>query len=327
MVRQVTWTLTLTTAWLTASFASAQGTRNPAPAKNSPAPSATQQPTAGAKKAAPKPLTQEEIARLEAAMEPILAEWEKRSAKVSSLDAAYDYIHHSVGFGNEYYRGRAMLQSPDKACIQNTKKVLADDGKPLVEVDEKGVRRERLEPIPHDRIVCTGTEVIQYTFEKRQIIRHPLEQQAQLKQLQEGPLPFLFNMKSSELKKRYYMRLNQEFAEVYKIDIFPLKSIDADSFDHAVLWLSKKTYLPDKLWLIKKGAKEYDEYVFGGSNNMVLANQTIDEKWFKFQMYKDFQVVVNKQQDVQPIPVNNSSNRAPATRDQATQQTGRANPK
>lgn len=252
-------------------------------------------------------------------MNAILAEWEVRSSKITSLDAVFDMINRNPGFGDQWYRGRAMLQSPDKCCLQFQLYKLDDDRKPIKLTDDKGKQTAKLEKEPEKRIVCTGTEVLQYMWENRVLTVYPLDKQARQKALQEGPLPFLFNMKASEAKQRYVMRLYKEFPGEYVIDIDPRMQIDGESFMQARLWLNKETFLPNQLWLVKPGGKEREEYKFNDANDKIVVNSPMDQKFFTFQNFQGWKTVVNKSGNEKPPGAAQAPRGAAVPRQQATQ--------
>ena len=226
-----------------------------------------------------------------AEMDRVLGQWEARSKTVNSLDVLFDRIDISPGWGNQHYQGRAMLQSPDLACLQFQKKKLGADGKPLFTVSKDGKKVAQLEPEPSERIVCTGNEVLQYSWADRKILVHPLDKQARTKALQQGPLPFLFNMKAADAKRRYTMTLMKQDERDYLIGIVPNEEIDKDSFSHAFLWLNKKSFLPDQLSLYMVGGKERQDFLFAGDLNTIITNSALDPKFFLFNRFKDWNVV------------------------------------
>ena len=62
--------------------------------------------------------------------------------------------------------------------------------------------------------------------------------------LEEGPLPFLFNMKASEAEARYLMTLVSEDKDFYVISVAPRLRVDQEAFSKAFLKLNGKTFLP-----------------------------------------------------------------------------------
>ncbi len=71
-----------------------------------------------------------------------------------------------------------MLQSPDLACLQFQKYKLDAKGKPLFVKMKDGKAVPQLEPEPYERIVCTGKEVLQYSWDDQKIFVFPLDKQA-----------------------------------------------------------------------------------------------------------------------------------------------------
>lgn len=241
-------------------------------------------------------------------MERVLAEWEKRSKQVVSLDVLFDRIDRAPAWGDQYYQGRAMLQSPDLACLQFQKYKLDPKGKPMFTAGKDGkVNVPLLEPEPFERIVCTGNEVLQYSWDDHKIFVFPLDKQSKMKALQQGPLPFLFNMKAAEAKKRYTMTLRKQDDRDYLIAIAPNEQIDKDSFSTAFLWLSKETYLPNQLWLYTVGEKERQEFRFTGNYNTIKANTAMDKNFFVAKKIDGWKVIENPGADAKGKP-----NAAPA---------------
>lgn len=234
-----------------------------------------------------------EQAKARQAMDRVLAEWEVKSKQIKSLDVVFDRVDRSVGWGDQYYQGRAMLQSPDQACLQFQKNKLDPDGKPLVSVDKSGRKVAQLEAEPYERIVCTGTEVLQYSWDDRKMFIFPLDDESRQKALQQGPLPFLFNMKAADARRRYSMSLLKEDDKEYLIGIDPREEIDKKSFSRAFLWLSKTTYLPNQLWLYTVGEKERQEFRFAGGSNTIVANRPLDQSFFKPKQYEGWKVIRN----------------------------------
>ena len=130
--------------------------------------------------------------------------------------------------------------------------------------------------MPHERIVCTGKEVWQYHSPTRQIFIFPLEKQQQQRALEEGPLPFLFNMRADEAKKRYQMSLIAENSATYMVTVIPLLEIDKESFSKAIIQLDRKYLLPTNIVLIAPDGKSTQDYKFSD----VKPNAVVDARNF-----------------------------------------------
>jgi len=196
-------------------------------------------------------------------MEQLLILWEKQSARLKSLDVKFKRVDHSPAWGdNELYEGRAMLQSPNLAWL-DFKKVSVD-------------KQNKATLVPYERIVCTGKEVWQYNSPTRQIFIFPLEKMEQQRALEEGPLPFLFNMKAAEAKKRYQMSLVSENSANYLVKVIPLLEIDKESFSKAMIQLDRKYLLPTNIVLIMPDGKSTQDYKFSD----VKPNAVVDARNF-----------------------------------------------
>jgi TIGR03009 family protein len=180
-----------------------------------------------------------------ARMKQLLRLWEQQSAKLKTLDVSIDRVDKSAAWGDEHYKGRALLRSPNLAWLDFQK------------VEQEGSQAKLK---PHERIVCTGTEVWQYRSDTKQIFIFPLEKQMQKRALEEGPLPFLFNMRAADAEARYTMSLVNETKDYYVVSVVPKLKIDLESFSKAFLKLNKQTFLPDRIWLQSPNGKDSKDF-------------------------------------------------------------------
>ncbi len=211
-----------------------------------------------------------DLAAERAEMDKLLGLWEQQSARLTSLVVSYKRVDKSPGWNEEIeYEGNAYLQTPSLACL-HSKKNTAPPPKP-------GQKPVSPTFVDHERIVCTGKEVLQYDYASKEIFRFPLDKQARKKALEEGPLPFLFNMKAEETKTRYSMSLHSQNAKAYLIAVLPRLDEDKEVFSRAFIQLNKQTFLPDRLMLVSPNEKDTQDYRF----NQVEANKTIDPKFFQ----------------------------------------------
>ncbi len=196
-------------------------------------------------KAAPAK-TPEEIAALAKRMDQLLATWEQRSAQVKELDAEFTRKDHSPAWQeNTEYKGRALLKSPDLAYLD------------FLKFDPAEKKHNH-----YERIICTGKEVYHYQTASRQIFIFPLSAEERSRALEEGPLPFLFNMKADRAKQRYKMLLRSENEQGAWIEIQPLEKIDQESFSKVYVLLNKEKFLPDRLVLYAPNGKDTQDYKF-----------------------------------------------------------------
>ena len=226
-----------------------------------------------AKAATPRPVDPEAPAKMDA----ILKKWEANSVKVTKLDVIFTRIDEERGWGKTTFEGRAVLQSPNLAWLDLQK----------VEVNEKTKAKEVK---PHERIISTGKEIWQYSPPIKQIIIHPLAVEERQRALDQGPLPFLFNMKAAEARKRYAMTLLDETPEVSIIKIVPLLANDLESFEYAIAQLDKVTLQPRQLRLVDKARDTKDYWI-----TKMDSNPTTDfSKYFVGERYAGWSVERNE---------------------------------
>ncbi|HEV3165800.1 MAG TPA: outer membrane lipoprotein-sorting protein, partial [Isosphaeraceae bacterium] len=174
-----------------------------------------------------------------------------------------------------FFQGRAILKSPDLAFL-----------------DFQKVVGKEMKLVPYEQIRCTGKEVYQYLNERKQIYIYPLAKQERQRALEEGPLPFLFNMKADEANARYLMNLISENIQYYVITIQPRKAIDKSAFIRADVVLDRATFLPAglKLYLPPDG-KDVQTYRFTGDGHFIKPNVEVNEQNFQGKVLNGWDIV------------------------------------
>ncbi len=242
------------------------------------------------KQAATPAKSPEELARLAKRMDALMAAWEDRSSKVKELDAEFTRQDKSPAWQEEAeYKGRALLKSPDLAYL---------DFEKFDPAQKKHVH--------HERIVCTGKEVFHYQTASLQIFIYPLSKEERSRALEEGPLPFLFNMKADKAKQRYKMNLLSENDLGAWIQILPLEKIDQESFSKVYVLLNKQKFLPDRLILWAPNGKDTQDYKF----KTIKMNSNIDVTNFEGKIPASGWDVVRNPAGTQPTN-GNSNPQAP----------------
>jgi TIGR03009 family protein len=200
-------------------------------------------------------------AMLQAKLDQLLIRWEAQSKTTTSLSVKFKRTDLIKAFGRTIvYEGQAKLQSPDLAYIDFYEQV---SGKP---------------PVFRERIVCDGKKVYQFTGEVRQIAVFPLPEDRQNKALQEGPLPFLFNMSVERARQRYQMTLDEERPEAYVIRVKPKLELDQEEYSQALILLDKEKFQPLALQLVAPNGKDRKTFDFRGRDYEV--NARINPEYF-----------------------------------------------
>ncbi len=166
-------------------------------------------------------------------MDAILDAWSKRSKTVQTLYARFTREDVVQAWQDKTrYDGTAYLQSPNLAYLNFEK--FGEDGKSK----------------PYERIVCNGSQVYHFLADSKQVHIYTLAQQERQRALEEGPLPFLFNMDATLARQRYQMTLLQENDELFLIAITPLQQVDREAFSRAYVYLDKERFMPTQIRLI-----------------------------------------------------------------------------
>ncbi len=229
----------------------------PAPAER-PAPRQTAQPA--------KPINP-------AKMDWLLTQWEQQSSRLKTLDVTILRIDDTPAWGDlEYYEGRALFKSPNLAFIDFNKIKQDDKKKPI-----KDPQKNKFVSEPYERIICTGNEVWQYRSDTQQIFVFPLEKNKQKKAIEEGPLPFLFNMRADDARQRYQMTLMSEDEKSYGACIKPKLKEDQESFSLAYVNLDRKYLLPIRIIMLSPDGKSKKDFRLGP----MYPNRQVNDKNFE----------------------------------------------
>jgi TIGR03009 family protein len=239
-----------------------------------------------------------------AAMERLLQAWAQQSAKVKSLDAKFHRVDSQPEWMvTTFYEGRALLQAPNKAWLIHKKIETGAGNKPLREADGKPVSKF------YEKIICNGAQVFHYKAETQQLFIYTLDKDKQKRALEEGPLPFMFDFRIDEAKKRYDMSLLGENDTHYQVLIIPKLKDDRDGFIKATVWLDKKTFLPAALRLTSPNGKDTQTYTF----QEIRADVQINPANFVGEFPRGWQV------NRDPVPGQGAPGNAPPLRPQPVQ--------
>jgi TIGR03009 family protein len=214
-------------------------------------------------------------------MQQLLGLWEGQSAKLQTLELAMYRIDKDPKWGDEeHYLGRAAFKNPQLAYLDFRKVKMRE------QADPKDKRKKQFVPekkddktvsVPFETIICTNQEVWQYRYDVRKIYIFPLDKDQRKRALEEGPLPFLFNMRAADANKRYDMALQGENKSQYLVMIKPLLKEDQDTFNIAWVYLDKKFLLPTRIYLLGPDKHSSKDFVLSD----IKANKPVDDQFFR----------------------------------------------
>jgi len=206
----------------------------------------------------------------------LLKQWEHQSSLLKTLDVTILRIDKNPAWDEvEYYEGRALFKSPNLAFIDFNKIKQNEKKKPVKVKDPQ--RRDKWLSTPYERIVCTGEEVWQYKSDTQQIFIFPLGKNEKKKAIEEGPLPFLFNMHAADARQRYEMRLISEDEKGYGVSIKPKLQEDKESFSIAFVKLDHDFLLPVQIVLKSPDGKSQKDFLLGP----IYPNKAVNDKNFE----------------------------------------------
>jgi TIGR03009 family protein len=206
-------------------------------------------------------------------MEWLLKKWEHQSSMLKTLDVTILRIDQNPAWDElEYYEGRALFKSPNLAFIDFSKIKQNEKKKPVKDPQKK----DKWLSTPFERIVCTGQEVWQYKSDTQQIFIFPLGKNEKKKAIEEGPLPFLFNMHASDARQRYEMRLISEDQKGYGVSIKPKLPEDKESFSIAFVQLDRDFLLPVRILMKSPDGKSQKDFSLGP----MFPNKVVNDKNF-----------------------------------------------
>src|SRR5262249_7794248 len=134
----------------------------------------------------------------------------------------------------EHYLGQAKFKTPALAYVDYRKIKMQAQADPKIKGKKVFVPAKKkngeLDSVSFETILCTGTEVWDYRYDVRQIIVYTLDKNERKRALEEGPLPFLFNLRAQDAQARYEMVLQREDKQSYLVMVRPRLQEDASVF-------------------------------------------------------------------------------------------------
>ncbi len=214
-------------------------------------------------------------------MQRLLLDWQGQSAKLKSLEVSIYRIDKDPAWNEEeHYIGSAAFRHPQLAFLDFRKVKLQprpdpkDKNKKVYVAAKK--KNGTIDAAPFETIVCTGQEVWHYRYDVTQIFIYPLDKNQRKRALEEGPLPFLFNMRAAEAQQRYDMVLRSENEKHYLVEILPKLPEDKESFSVAWVYLDKNYLLPTRIALLAPDRKSSKDFHLSN----IQPNKAVEDRKF-----------------------------------------------
>ncbi len=171
-----------------------------------------------------------------------LQQWEKKMQEITSLSAKLERNEKDKTFKTEEKYG---------GFAQYMKVGQGDKAQNLALLEMKIAGKQDI----HERIVCTGTFIYQFSPGDQKIYATELPKPKAGQVGQDSFLTLVFGASSADLRGRYDLRLSTDAPHptgedkfyIY-VDVYPKTAGDKADFQRAQLVLNKDNFLPRRLW-------------------------------------------------------------------------------
>lgn len=221
----------------------AQQPAGKSPLRPAQSPPATSKPGPATKQARPddNPMIIEPVSP---ELKEILNEWEQKSGAIKSLHGKHTrYVYNSVFDLEKRAEGKFYVETPDKGRIDLVG-LPPKKNEVSKKVGKQTGERYRLEADRDEMWICNGDEIVMVNGDEKTYEVAPVPEHLRGTKIMDGPLPFLFGMKSADAQKRFQLKLLSNTPTSLTIQIEPRRQSDADNYKMAEIMLDKKSYLP-----------------------------------------------------------------------------------
>jgi TIGR03009 family protein len=213
-------------------------------------------------------------------MAQLLQLWAGQAAKLKTLELNIYRIDEHKAWGDvEHYQGHAAFKAPQLAFLDFRKVKMQEQADPKDKQKKVLVpvkKNNKLDAVPYEKIVCTGDEVWHYRYDVKQIFIFPLDKNQRKRAIEEGPLPFLFNMNVADAQRRYQMELVGEDQKSYMVRAMPRLKEDQESFSVAWVQLDRDFLLPTRVHLLAADRKSSKDFLL----SKIEPNKQVNGQFF-----------------------------------------------
>lgn len=204
---------------------------------------------------------------LETRVDALLREWSVRTADVTSL-----YTEFTRSTDDKVFRKKEVVEGSARYLKPN---------------------RGRLDIVtgesPESFVLTSERELWQYLPKEKKIVVYRLPPSQESTQLEEGPIPFLFGTKPEQAKSRYRFELIEEGDKIIHVRVHPKLQEDQANFAWCELWLSKETFLPERMKFLESNQNEVT-FVF----KTMVSNIEIKASDFEVRRLKGWDYIVKR---------------------------------
>lgn len=214
----------------------------------------------------------------QAYLDQLLANWEQKSKQIKTFRCNFQRWEYNPVFGPNMQipfrknQGEMSFQKPDRGSFQITQVNQFQPPNP----QGPGAALQKAQWLPQPNIVgehwvCDGKSIFEYRHEQKQLVVRPIPPEMQGQAIVDGPLPFLFGAEAEKLKKRYWLKVDDQApsTQIWLI-AYPKFQADAANYRYVRLSLERASLLPQAMEMhLPDGSRH--TYIFSLEDALVNA--------------------------------------------------------
>ena len=174
-------------------------------------------------------------------LKKILQFWEFSTAKIERYRCKFRRYEYGVKAKKSYSEGVIKFAAPDKGLfrvdkIQHPRAAKAGE-EPGWVTQSEGF---------HEHWVCDGKSIYEFDHNRKQLVQRSLPPEIQGQRITEGPLPFMFGAKESQIRLRFWIRpfWREGSKGEYWLELFPKTREDAANYRKLQIVIAETDFLP-----------------------------------------------------------------------------------
>jgi TIGR03009 family protein len=190
----------------------------------------------------------------QAYLDQILAYWEHKSSQTNRYRCTFKRWEYDPVFGPKeaaktYGEGVIKYSAPDKGLFRVDSLLEYQAPKEAGGQPTYGAPQEQSGS--YDHWICDGTSIFEFDHRQKVLMQHVLPPEVRGQAIAKGPLPFLFNAKSEDIKQRFWLQVitPSNAKGEYWLEAVPKSQEDAANFKMIHVIIDVADYLPKAMVL------------------------------------------------------------------------------
>jgi TIGR03009 family protein len=187
-------------------------------------------------------------------LDKLLAYWEHKSSQTNRYKCSFKRWEYDPVFGPKdtfkiYSEGVIKYSAPDKGLFRVDK--LLEYQAPKNPGEQPTYQPPKEPTSSLDHWICDGQNVYQFDQRQKKLVQNELPPEVRGQAIGKGPLPFLFNAKSDDIKQRFWLHVitPEGTKGEYWLEAVPKTQEDAANFKMIHIIIDEADYLPKAMVL------------------------------------------------------------------------------